>query len=142
MFSASPSAKGAAAKSRPRARATAFVLLAALALPPGGFPADGPEAGGSPHDPVMSVMQAELKRATAALTNSDPAPYYLSYTVYDQNAIVMAGAYGSLPFGDDPDSLARVLWELTDRGYKRASPAFLNVKTNTALRAGRRTSRP
>ncbi len=30
---------------------------------------------------------------------------------------------------------ARVLWELTDREYKRAAPAYLNVKTNTAVRA-------
>ncbi len=28
-----------------------------------------------------------------------------------------------------------MLWELTDRGYKRAGPTFLNVKTNTAVRA-------
>ena len=42
---------------------------------------------------------------------------------------------GSLPLGNDPDALARVLWELTDREYKRAAPAFLNVKTNTAVRA-------
>jgi TldD protein len=28
-----------------------------------------------------------------------------------------------------------VLWELSDREYKRAAPAFLNVRTNTAVRA-------
>jgi predicted Zn-dependent protease len=98
----------------------------------------------------------------------------MSYTVYDQNLVVLVGAYGSLltnaalqrrqadvtmrvgtpaldnthgqsrasgvtsgtlPQGDDADALARVLWELTDREYKRAAPAFLNVKTNTAVRA-------
>src|SRR5712691_11292016 len=42
---------------------------------------------------------------------------------------------GTLPLGDDPDAISRVLWELTDREYKRAAPAFLNVKTNTAVRA-------
>src|ERR1700730_4493204 len=41
---------------------------------------------------------------------------------------------GTLPLGDDPDAISRVLWELTDREYKRAAPAFLNVKTNTAVR--------
>jgi len=30
------------------------------------------------------------------LAKSDPAPYYISYTVYEQNSIVLAGAYGSL----------------------------------------------
>src|SRR5260370_26997621 len=42
---------------------------------------------------------------------------------------------GSLPVGNDQDAIARVLWELTDREYKRAVPSLLNVRTNTAVRA-------
>ena len=125
-------------------------------------------------DPVMKVMQAELARASSDLGKTDSAPYYMSYTVYDQNLVVLVGAYGSLltdaslerrqadvvmrvgtpaldnthgqsrptgmtsgnlPLGDDQDAIGRVLWELTDRQYKRAAPAFLNVRTNTAVRA-------
>jgi len=125
-------------------------------------------------DVVLKTMQSELKRATEGLAKSDPPPYFLSYTVYDQNLVMLAGAYGSLltdttiqrrqadvtmrvgsaaldnthgqarasgmnsgtlPLGEDSEAIARVLWELTDRGYKRAGPAFLNVKTNTAVRA-------
>src|SRR5690348_16996795 len=125
-------------------------------------------------DPVVKVMQAELTRASSDLGKTDSAPYFMSYTVYDQNLVVLVGAYGSLltdaslerrqadvsmrvgtpaldnthgqsrrsgmtsgslPLGDDRDALARVLWELTDREYKRAAPAFLNVKTDTAVRA-------
>ena len=125
-------------------------------------------------DLVLKAMQGELSRATTDLAKTDPAPYFLSYTVYDQDLVVLVGSYGSLltdaalqrrqadvtmrvgtpaldnthgqsrssgvtsgtlPQGDDPDALARVLWELTDREYKRAAPAFLNVKTNTAVRA-------
>jgi TldD protein len=125
-------------------------------------------------DPVMKVMQVELARATSDLGKTDSPPYYMSYTVYDQNLVVLVGAYGSLltdaslqrrqadvvmrvggpaldnthgqsrstgmtsgtlPVGDDQDALGRVLWELTDREYKRAAPAFLNVRTNTAVRA-------
>jgi TldD protein len=125
-------------------------------------------------DPVMKVMQTELARASSELGKTDSAPYYMSYTVYDQNLVVLVGAYGSLltnaslqrrqadvvmrvgapaldnthgqsrstgmtsgtlPIGDDQDAIARVLWELTDREYKRAAPAFLNVRTNTAVRA-------
>src|SRR5271154_2291712 len=128
----------------------------------------------SANDSLLLAMQTELSRAKEALSKSDPAPYYLSYTVYDQDLTVIAGAYGglladstskwrsadvtmrvgtpemdnthgqsrqsgltsgSLPLGDDTDAMARVLWELTDREYKRAVPAFLNVKTNTAVRA-------
>jgi predicted Zn-dependent protease len=128
----------------------------------------------SSNDLVLKTMQGELSRATAALAKAEPAPYFLSYTVYDQNLVVLVGAYGSLlndaalqrrqadvtmrvgtpaldnthaqsrssgvtsgtlPQGNDADALARALWELTDREYKRAAPAFLNVKTNTAVRA-------
>jgi predicted Zn-dependent protease len=119
-------------------------------------------------------MQGELARATTELGKTEQAPYYLSYTVYDQEFVVLVGAYGSLlnnvsaqrrqadvtmrvgtpdldnthgqsrpsgvtsgtlPLGDDQDALARNLWELTDREYKRAVPSLLNVRTNTAVRA-------
>ncbi len=125
-------------------------------------------------DPILKVMQGELSRASTSLAKTEPAPYFLSYTVNDQSIVVLVGAYGSLltdaalqrreadvvmrvgspaldnthgqsrvtgmtsgtlPLGDDPDAISRVLWELTDREYKRAAPAFLNVKTNTAVRA-------
>jgi TldD protein len=125
-------------------------------------------------DPILKVMQSELSRASTSLAKSDPAPYFMSYTVNDQDIVVLVGAYGSLltdavlqrrqadvvmrvgsaaldnthgqsrgsgmtsgtlPLNNDPDALSRVLWELTDREYKRAAPAFLNVKTNTAVRA-------
>ena len=134
---------------------------------------DKPAAKGSP-DAMLQTMQAELNRAKTDLAKSDPAPYFLSYTVYDQDQIFIAGAYGALlsdtavqrrntdvtmrvgtpeldnthgqsrssgmtsgalPLQDDPDATARVLWELTDREYKRAAPAYLNVKTNTAVKA-------
>jgi TldD protein len=127
-----------------------------------------------PLDPVLATMQTELKRATADLGKSDPAPYFLSYTVYDQDQIVIAASYGgvltntenrrrsadvtmrvgtpqldnthgqsrasgmtsgTLPLSDNSEAEARVLWELTDRAYKRAAPAYLNVKTNTAVKA-------
>jgi predicted Zn-dependent protease len=119
-------------------------------------------------------MQAELDRATKGLAKNDPAPYFVSYTINEQDMTQIVGAYGSLlqdggarrreadvvmrvgsptldnthgqsrpsgmtsgfmPLNDNPDAIARVLWELTDREYKRAAPAFLNVKTNTAVRA-------
>jgi TldD protein len=125
-------------------------------------------------DPVLKAMQNEIARATAELGKTEQPPYYLSYTVYDQDFIVLVGAYGSLltnsaaqrrfadvtmrvgtpeldnthgqsrpsgvtsgslPLGNDSDAIARVLWELTDREYKRAVPSLLNVRTNTAVRA-------
>ena len=167
--------------SRPRLRQAAAWLLAAqlVCFAPGAVataadkaPADAASAAAA--DPLLAAMQAELNRAKTDLAKSDTPPYYLSYTVYDQDQIVIAGAYGglltntavkrrsadvtmrvggpaldnthgqsrqsgmtsgTLPLDNDPDATARVLWELTDRAYKRAAPAFLNVKTNTAVRA-------
>jgi len=163
-------------------RLTAAVLAAALVFPANRLAASDTPAGDSDTtksaapspDPVMQVMQGELARAATGLAKSDPAPYFLSYTVYDQHMIMLVGSYGSLltdtemhrrqadvtmrigspsldnthgqsrpsgmvsgilPYGNEPNSLSRVLWELTDRAYKRSSPAFLNVKTNTAVRA-------
>src|SRR6267143_1084737 len=126
------------------------------------------------NDPVLKAMQDEIKRAAAELGKAEQPPYYLSYTVYDQDFVVLVGAYGSLltdsavqrrfadvtmrvgtpeldnthgqnrpsgvtsgslPVGNDADAIARVLWELTDREYKRAVPSLLNVRTNTAVRA-------
>ena len=158
-----------------------FSLAAQLMVSPFALASDTetkakPEAipAATTQDVVLKTMQTELTRATAGLAKSDPTPYFLSYTVYDQNVVILVGAYGSLltdtavhrrqadvmmrvgspsldnthgqarasgivsgtlPFGDDQDAIARVLWELTDRAYKRAGPAFLNVKTNTAVRA-------
>jgi TldD protein len=40
-----------------------------------------------------------------------------------------------LPLEDDPEAIARVLWEATDQEYKAASRAYLQMKTNTAVRA-------
>jgi TldD protein len=135
--------------------------------------ADKPASGAAP-DIVLTTMKTELNRAKADLAKSDPAPYFLSYTVYDQDQIMIAASdggilsnsttrrrtadvtmrvgspqldnthgqsrssgmtSGTLPLNDDPDAEARVLWGLTDRAYKRAAPAYMNVKTNQAVQA-------
>lgn len=158
--------------------AACWALAAQLAATPLAFAA-GDKTTSAPApvaaaDPVLKAMQEELARATTELGKTEQAPYYLSYTVYDQEFVVLVGAYGSLlnnvsaqrrqadvtmrvgtpeldnthgqsrpsgvtsgalPLGDDQDALARNLWELTDREYKRAVPSLLNVRTNTAVRA-------
>ena len=168
---------------RPSSRAAQFFRLTGccaltlqLALAPLGFAAsDAPKSPDQPtNDPVLKVMQTELARATTELGKTEQPPYYLSYTIYDQDITVLVGAFGSLltnaaahrrqgdvnmrvgspaldnthgqsrgsgvtsgsfPLGDDQDAIARVLWELTDREFKRAVPALMNVRTNTAVRA-------
>ena len=154
------------------------VVCAQLAVVPPNWAAtaaaSGVDAKKMASDPVLKVMQTELLRANTELGKTDQAPYYLSYTVYDQDFVVLVGAYGSLltdaaakrrqadvtmrvgtpaldnthgqsrgsgvtsgalPLADDQDAIGRVLWELTDREYKRAVPSLLNVRTNMAVRA-------
>ena len=41
----------------------------------------------------------------------------------------------ALPLGNDRSAIARTLWRLTDREYRRATAAYLNAKTSTAVRA-------
>ena len=166
----------------PQLRLLAAVLLALQLglLPIGAAPATTTKAAATSKtvspapDIVLTTMKTELNRAKTDLSKSDPAPYFLSYTVYDQDQILIAAAYGgiisdsssrrrtadvtmrvgtpqldnthgrsrssgmtsgSLPLNDDPNAEARVLWELTNRAYRRAAPAYLNVKTNTAVEA-------
>ena len=158
-------------------RALAWVMAAQLAAYPLTMAAPGDAdkpAAKATADVVLNAMQGELTRAKTDLAKSDPSPYYLSYTAYDQDQIFIAGAYGallsntavnrrsvdvtmrvgsadldnthgqnrssgmtsgSLPLQEDADATARILWELTDREYKRAAPAYLNVKSSKAVQA-------
>jgi TldD protein len=47
-------------------------------------------------DALLQTMRSELKRATTSLAKSDPAPYYLSYTVSDGQGTTIAGTGGGL----------------------------------------------
>ena len=160
---------------RTRRLATSWLLAAQLTcLPLVAAPAAADKATTKPADALLQIMKSELDRAKKELAKSDPAPYFLSYTIYDQDQILIAASYGGLltdtaerkrtadvtmrvgtpeldnthgqsrqsgmtsgplPLNDDSDAIARSLWELTDRAYKRAAPSYLNVKTNTAVQA-------
>ena len=54
------------------------------------------------------------------------------------NAITTA----ALPLEDKPDAIARILWLNTDRMYKKASQGFMEVKTDTKVRAEEDDSSP
>ena len=66
-----------------------FVVFV-LAIPSwAASPADQP-------DVLLSTMQAELLRAQSSLSKLNPAPYFLSYSVYDQSVAVATGTQGGL----------------------------------------------
>lgn len=48
----------------------------------------------------------------------------------------------SLPLDDKPDAIARVLWLNTDRMYKRAVQTYLEVRTDSKVRAAEDDSSP
>ncbi|MGH9536413.1 MAG: metallopeptidase TldD-related protein [Terriglobales bacterium] len=135
--------------------------------------ASGSQSANGNGDILLSTMQRELKRASDNLSHLDPAPYFASYSVYDQEATIVVGGLGSLlnstqfhrrtgevtmrvgsaaldnthqenrysgmtsgliPLQDDPDAIARVLWQLTHEEYRQAAQSYLNVKTAAAVR--------
>ncbi len=126
-------------------------------------------------------MQAELQRAQSSLGKMDPAPYFLSYSVYDQTLGIAVGSQGSLinstrarrrtadvtmrigtpaldnshgqsrhsaitsgtlPLENDRDAIAHELWRLTYEEYRKASKAYLNVKTDTQVHAQEEDTSP
>ena len=46
------------------------------------------------------------------------------------------------PLADDRDAIARTLWELTDREYRRATPAYAKVMTNNSVDAAEEDKSP
>ena len=125
-------------------------------------------------DVLLSTMRQELQRARENLGKLDPAPHFLSYSVYDDSQAVAVGSEGSLinsahvhqryagvvmrvgtpaldnshlenrasaitagliPLTDDRNAVARALWQLTYGEYRKASSAFLNVKTASQVHA-------
>jgi TldD protein len=132
-------------------------------------------------DVLLSTMRRELTRAQDGLGKLDPAPHFLSYSVYDQNMTVVVSSQGSLlnsthmrrrlatvtmrvgssaldnahgeerksainstvlPLNDDSDAIAHELWRLTYGEYRRASKAYLNVKTTTRVRVQEEDTSP
>jgi TldD protein len=53
-----------------------------------------------------------------------------------------AGSSGSLPLDDDRNAIAHELWRLTYEEYRKASKAYLNVKTNTQVHAQEEDTSP
>jgi TldD protein len=71
-------------------RAGLLFLLIAGAIP---FPTF---SFGAQTDILLDTMQQELKRAVASLAQTDPAPYFLSFTATDIDGYVLVATNGSL----------------------------------------------
>jgi TldD protein len=153
-----------------------FAMTLAAAVPIGASPNPAEKT-----DILLSTMQAEMQRAQTSLGKLDPAPYFLSYSVYDQSISFAVGSQGSLvsstrarrravdvtmrigtsaldnahaenrgsaktsgslPLEDDRNAIAHELWRLTYEEYRKASNAYLNVKTKTQVHAEEEDTSP
>jgi len=159
-------------------RSSVVVCAFAIFLKPA---LEGASAETEKNDVLISTMQQELHRAQSELGKLDPAPYFISYSVYDQDSAMVVGSQGSLvnsiharrrsadvivrvgtpaldnthqenrmsalssgslPLQDDGDAIAHVLWQLTYGEYRKASQAYLNVKTTTQVHAQEEDTSP
>ncbi|HEX6504550.1 MAG TPA: metallopeptidase TldD-related protein [Terriglobales bacterium] len=68
------------------------LFLSAVIMPFSGKSAPSAQA----KDVLLSTMQDELQRAQTDLGKLDPAPYFISYSVYDQDVSVAVAMQGSL----------------------------------------------
>jgi len=80
-------------KNRSRHRFFVRILVFALIST---VPSWAASPGGDQPDALLSTMQQELQRAQSSLGKLDPAPYFLSYSVYDQSIFVALGNQGAL----------------------------------------------
>jgi TldD protein len=158
---------------------SALVCVLAIFLKPSLNGAAAGDAG--KNDVLIAAMQRELHRAQSDLGKLDPAPYFISYSVYDQDSTMVVGSQGSLinsiharrrsadvivrvgtaaldntheenrgsaltsgslPLNDDSNAIEHVLWQLTYGEYRKASQAYLNVKTTTQVHAQEEDTSP
>ncbi len=73
-------------KNRSGNRPAGWILVIAVAVSVQSWAATSP-ADKDKTDVLLSAMQDEMQRAQSSLGKLDPAPYFLSYSVYDQNVL-------------------------------------------------------
>jgi TldD protein len=72
-------------------RMAVVVSLAAFAVTCTAMPLGDPDS-----EMILGTMQTELTRAQTSLAKSDPAPYYISYAVFDHENVSINASEGSL----------------------------------------------
>ncbi len=86
---------------------------------------------------VINSIHARRRTADVIVRVGTPA---LDNTHEENRASGLSS--GSLPLEDDRDAIAHVLWQLTYGEYRKASQAYLNVKTTTQVNAKEEDTSP
>jgi TldD protein len=79
---------------------------------------------------LVNSIQARKRSADVIVRVGTPA---LDNTHEENRTSALSS--GSLPLNDDAGAIAHVLWQLTYGEYRKASQAYLNVKTTTQVHA-------
>ena len=85
------------------------------------------------HDIVLASMEKELQRAKVELGKLTPAPYFISYTVYDEQ-VCLLGMNGSLVTSTTgrkrmADVIMRVGSPALDNAHGENRPSAINTET-------------
>lgn len=109
-----------------RLSATAVVFAAVIISIP-----LGAHSAGSTPDPLLETMQHELHRATTDLAKSDPAPYYLSYSVANISGTVIVATNGAIAISNaldrrQADVIMRVGSSALDNTHNQSRPSGIS----------------
>jgi TldD protein len=166
---------------RDLAKRTAVILVSA-AVSGSLFGASPARIVSAEKSPVLTALEEEMRRSIGGLkSKDDPAPYFVSYYVSEQDAVLLSVSRGAvrhrssqrsrlldvevrvgdyaldntrqlrgerggfslsrqsrpvrLPLEDDLTALRQAVWLETDRRYKDALGTYIQVKTNTEIKA-------
>jgi predicted Zn-dependent protease len=86
---------------------------------------------------LVSSMHVRTRSADVIVRVGSPA---LDNTHGDNRPSGMSS--GAIPLADDPDAISHVLWQLTYGEYRKASQAYLKVKTATEVNAKEEDTSP
>lgn len=91
-------------------------------------------ASAGQNDVVLTGMEKELQRARRELGKLTPAPYFISYTVYDDQMVFVIGANGSLVTSTTnrkrtADVIMRVGTPALDNAHDESRPSAINSET-------------
>ena len=91
----------------------------------------GAHSAGSQPDLLLQTMQRELHRATTDLAKSDPAPYYLGYSVADVSGTVIVATNGAIAISSplerrQADVIMRVGSPALDNTHDQSRPSGIS----------------
>ncbi len=79
-----------------RRRGPSIAALALAAFAGAGISASPGSSGPAKPDPALAAMEQELERSMKVLAKTDPAPYFISYTIDEQQRAEVQGSNGAL----------------------------------------------